>query len=102
MFQLDPAGYFQGFFPGDPRPEYFNLPRQMLPSAYHPNGYVDIVKPQSFLKDGSLYGNRILGFVTPYTVEVDTPDDVDRLMYELEKDEHTVYKYLKDKFIPKG
>lgn len=102
MFQLDSEGYFQGFFPDDPRPEYYNLPRQMFPKAYHPNGYVDIIRTDLFRKTKSLYGEKILSFITPYAVEVDTPDDLDRLIFELNKKEHHIYRYLKDNFRAKG
>lgn len=102
MFQADPDGYFQGFFPDDPRPEYYNLPRQMFPKAYHPNGYVDIIKTDLFRKTGSLYGRKILSFITPYTIEVDTLEDFERFDFELSKHEHSIYCYLADHFEAKG
>lgn len=102
MFQIDPEGYFQGFFPNDTRPEYYNLPRQMLPKAYHPNGYVDIIKTGLFCKSKSLYGEKILSFVTPYVTEVDSFDDFDRLVFEIQKKEHDIYRYLKEHFQEKG
>ena len=85
MFQLTADGYFEGFFPDDPRPEYYNLPRQMLPKAYYPNGYVDIIKTDQFMKSHSLYGQKILGFVTPMTIEVDVPEDFEYLEWEIAK-----------------
>lgn len=101
MFQLNNDGYWEGFFPDYPRPEYYNLPRQMLPKAYKPNGYVDIIKSEQFLKTKSLYGPKILGFVTPFTLEVDTPDDFERLSYTLAKNGHPLHQYLKEHFQPK-
>lgn len=101
MFQLNSNGYWEGFFPNDPRPEYYNLPRQMLPKAYKPNGYVDIIKTEQFLKTRSLYGPKILGFVTPFTLEVDTPDDFERLSYTLIKNGHCLHQYLKEHFQPR-
>jgi len=102
MFQLDAEGYFEGFFPNDPRPEYFNLPRQVLPKAYHPNGYVDIIRMGQFLETGSLYGARILGLVTPFVIEVDTKEDFERLEFQLQKEEPFVYQQLKKSFKAKG
>ena len=98
MFRLTSEGYFDGFFPDDSRPEYYNLPRQMLPKAYHPNGYVDIIKTDLFLKTNSLYGSKISGFVTPFTIEVDTKDDFERLEFHLNKAGNPVYDYLKKNF----
>ncbi len=102
MFQLNSDGYWEGFFPNDPRPEYYNLPRQMLPKAYKPNGYVDIIKTEQFLKTRSLYGPQILGFVTPFTGEIDTPEDFEILSYKLQKEGHSLHQYLKKHFQPKA
>lgn len=102
MFQLNSEGYWEGFFPNDPRPEYYNLPRQMFPKAYKPNGYVDIIKTQQFLQTASLYGPKILGFVTAFTGEIDTPDDFEFLSYKLQKDGHALHQYLKNHFQPKA
>ncbi|MBF0595254.1 MAG: acylneuraminate cytidylyltransferase family protein [Candidatus Omnitrophica bacterium] len=98
MFQLNADGYFEGFFPNDPRPEYYNLPRQVLPKAYSPNGYVDLIKTKEFMSSGSLYGAAILGFVTAYAAEVDTQDDFQRLAYLVQKNENVVYRYLKEHY----
>ena len=87
-------GYLTGFFPDDPRPEYFNLPRQLFPTAYHPNGYVEIVRRDTILDDGTLYGSRILGAVTPFSVEIDVPEDFDYLEYIAERSPHPLIKKL--------
>jgi len=88
------GGYLTGFFPNDPRPEYFNLPRQLFPTAYHPNGYVEIVRRDILLDQGTLYGSRILGFITPFSVEVDAPEDFDYLEYVTERNPHPLIKKL--------
>ena len=98
MFQINQEGFFDGFFPDDPREEYYNLPRQTFPKAYHPNGYVDIIKPDFAQKTGLLYGSKMLGFVTPLTVEVDMPEDFELLEYRLSKYGNPVYEYLLKKF----
>jgi CMP-N,N'-diacetyllegionaminic acid synthase len=79
-------GYFTGFFPDDPRPEYYNMPRQSFPSAYQPDGYIDVLKT-SFVRSGmSLHGTRMLACVTPFTVEVDRPEDFEHLEFILHRD----------------
>lgn len=47
-----------------------NLPRQMLPKIYHPNGYVDILQP-AMIKEGQVYGNRIQPFFIEDPIEID-------------------------------
>ena len=78
-------GYLTGFFPDDPRPEYFNLPRQLFPTAYHPNGYVELVRRSTLLNEGTLYGPKILGAITPFSIEIDTPEDFNYLEYYVER-----------------
>lgn len=91
-------GFLVGLFPDDTRPEYYNLPRQAFPPAYHPNGYVDIIKTD-FVKSGnSLHGPHILAFVTPAAVEVDRLEDFEYLEYLIDKNGHTLYEYLKASF----
>ena len=90
--------YFVGLFPSDPRPEYYNLPRQTFPPVYHPNGYVDTIKTQTVKELGKLHGSRILSFVTPDVGELDRPEDYDYIEYLLQKKSNPVYEYLKNNY----
>ena len=90
--------YYVGLFPNDPRPEYYNLPRQTFPPVYHPNGYVDIVKSQTVTNLGTLHGPRILSFVTPDVGELDRPEDFDFIEFILSKNKNPVHEYLKNNF----
>jgi CMP-N,N'-diacetyllegionaminic acid synthase len=88
-------GYLVGLFPNDPRPEYYNLPRQEFPPVYQPNGYIDILVSEYILKTGKLHGDKILSFITQDVGELDKKEDVERIQYLLEKKEYTIYKYLR-------
>lgn len=90
-------GYLTGFFPDDPRPEYYNLPRQAFPIGYQPNGYVDVVRARTVLETGVMFGPRVRGFVTPVAVEVDRPEDFDYLAFLAERDRHPLAAYLDEK-----
>jgi CMP-N,N'-diacetyllegionaminic acid synthase len=94
-------GFLTGFFPDDPRPEYYNLPRQTFPPAFHPNGYVEIIRTSYARGGGGLFGPRVLAFITPVTVEIDLPEEFEYLEYYIEKKGHPVYDYLKRTF-PSG
>jgi len=61
--------------------EYSSLPRQMVPSTYCPNGYIDILKVSTFLNGETFYGDKILSFETEFTPEVDTLDDFNYIEY---------------------
>lgn len=97
MLQVE-RGYLTGFFPDDPRPEYYNLPRQNFPTAYQPDGYVDILR-SSFVRSGtSLHGIRMLAYITPFTVEVDRPEDFEHLEFKLGREPSAVHDYLRANF----
>jgi len=93
-------GWLIGLFPHDPRPEYYNLPRQSFPTAYHPNGYVDVVRPSVVMVGQSLHGQRILGFVTPPAIEIDLPESLEYLEFALEKHGHPLLDHLNMEFGP--
>ena len=80
--------YLTGFFPDDKRVEYYNLPRQVFPKAYQPNGYIDIFKSAYVLENKVLYGNNILGFVTDYVDDLDTLQDLKMI-----RDKMKLYNY---------
>lgn len=102
MFQINEKGFFKGFFPEDPRPEYYNLPRQLFPKAYHPNGYVDIIKTYFVQKTNSLHGSKILAFITSSMVEVDKLEDFEYLEYQLTQYSNPIYEYLVEHSNRKG
>lgn len=78
--------WLTGFFPEDPRPEYFNLPRQFFPTAFQPNGYIDIVR-SSFIRLGNegIFGPKMLAFETLVSVEIDTIEEFEYLEFLMRK-----------------
>lgn len=98
MFQKNKKGFFEGFFPNDSRPDYFNLPRQTFPKAYHPNGYVDVVRPEFVRKNNRVHGPNILAFVTEHVTEIDRQADFEYLEYQIKKSDNPVYAYLKKNY----
>jgi CMP-N-acetylneuraminic acid synthetase len=86
-------GLLVGLFPDDLRDEYYNLPRQSFPPAYHPNGYVDVIRAE-VVRSGAVYGPRPLAFITPPVVEVDVPEDFERLEFALARGAHPIVERL--------
>lgn len=74
--------YWSGFFP-ELKGDYYNQPRQNFPPNYLPNGYIDIVKPNVFMKENTFHGDKILAFITEYAIEVDCEHDFQRLEHEV-------------------
>ena len=62
-----------------------NLPRQMLPRAYIPDGYVDVLRTSFILNATDIHGVRMMGYVSPMCREVDTPEDFEYLEYQIGK-----------------
>jgi len=87
---------FTGFFPNDPRTEYYNLPRQSFPTAYQPNGYVDIARSPLVRSTGQLYGPRIRPFVTEVCAEIDSADDFAFLEWQLGRREHPLVAMVEE------
>lgn len=91
-------GYLTGLYPDDPRPEYYNLPRQNFPPVYKPNGYVDIIKRKTVRNGASLHGSKMLAFITQTAVEVDSPEEFQYLEFEIEKNKYQIYEYLRGNY----
>lgn len=91
-------GYLVGLFPNDPRPEYYNLPRQAFPPVYQPNGYVDVLVGKYVLETNRLHGDKVLGFITEDIGELDKLDDVERIEYLLNRKEYEIYKFLSESY----
>jgi len=58
-------------------------PNQTFPQTYRPNGYVDIVRPELVIRDRRAWGNRVYGYVTPRITELDEPEDLKRLQFDI-------------------
>jgi len=84
-FLKNDDNYFKGLR-DDLTPEKVNLPRQSFPSVYIPDGYIDILKSSVILTTGTLHGDKMLVFESPFCVEVDTKDDFEYLEFQIKKE----------------
>jgi CMP-N,N'-diacetyllegionaminic acid synthase len=60
-----------------------NDPRQSFPATFLANGYIDVLSTDFIRSSGMLHGNRVIPFITPLALEVDTMEDFDMLEYHL-------------------
>jgi len=82
-FELDRNSLLKTICNGDYDIESRNIARQEFPSTYIANGYVDLLST-SFIKQYSkLHGERSYGFLTDFSIEVDTIDDFNLLESQL-------------------
>jgi CMP-N-acetylneuraminic acid synthetase len=55
--------------------ENSNVANQTLPISYSANGYIDILLTEQILNLNDIYGDRIMPFITPRTIEIDDEFD---------------------------
>jgi len=89
----DDSGFMRPFMSDDSYLESYNQPRQVFPNTYLPNGYVDIIRPETLLDTGLLHGNKILLYVTPKTADIDDFKDYEGASVLLKNAD---YKSLKE------
>ncbi len=87
MWRIDMGGCLTAVVRMDDGREGHSLPRQALPRVYWQNGYVDVMRPEVILEQGTMGGSRILPFVTEEPgAEIDYPEDLpeaERLLSEI-------------------
>lgn len=58
-------------------PEAHSMPRQILPTVYAGNGYVDIIRPRAILEYKSMVGRTVLPFVLDEPIfDLDYPEQI--------------------------
>ncbi len=91
-------GFFTGLQSDDM--DALNRPRQMFPTVYVPDGYVDILKTEFIKNSDNIHGNRVLAFISPFCREVDTIEDFDMLEFQLQREGSPLLSYMKENFLP--
>ncbi len=73
MFRLNLGGFLAPIV-GDSM-ENTGKPNQECFRTFKGNGYIDLIKPSYVRETGKLWG-RCIGYITPRTIEIDTPEDL--------------------------
>jgi len=53
-------------------PEAYNMPRQQLPKVYYQNACIDVIRSRVILKEHSMSGKKIEGYVMSENYDIDT------------------------------
>lgn len=77
------VGYLKTVFEGNSFLDETNNARQMFPKTYSANGYVDVLDVKYIQKNRRIHGNKVLPYITPPVIEVDTIDDFKLLQSQL-------------------
>lgn len=75
--------------------EYSNLPGQIFPKTYLPNGYIDIIKKSTLLK-GSAFGNKIYPKISDQIIDIDTEFDFDLVILKIKSKYDKITRHLKN------
>lgn len=93
-FKKNKDGYFRGIVEPGTSKEQYNLPKEAFETVYVPDGYVDIVRRSFVMSGNQIHGNRMLGFETPVTTEVDSVEEFDYIQYLLTSKGSVLTEYL--------
>jgi CMP-N,N'-diacetyllegionaminic acid synthase len=97
-FRLNKSGFLTALISEDTNLDKYNQHRQSYPKAYVPDGYVDIVKSSFVMNSGQLHGSNVIGYESPYCIEVDSQEELDLLEFQLRKYGSPLWNYLKSCF----
>lgn len=56
--------------------DQLNNPRQNFSKTYSANGYIDLYRKKFIIKNRKLFGNKVMGYITPLTMEIDSLDEL--------------------------
>ncbi|NQV03705.1 MAG: acylneuraminate cytidylyltransferase family protein [Bacteroidia bacterium] len=94
QIELD-NGWYKTICSGSFELDNANQSRHSYPKTYSPNGYVDVLKTSFILENHMLHGNRVMGFITNLTTEVDTMDDFEFLEWQIIKNDEIIKKLFR-------
>tara|TARA_Y100000310_G_scaffold122315_1_gene120973 strand:- start:12381 stop:13106 length:726 start_codon:yes stop_codon:yes gene_type:complete len=84
VFKIE-NGFCKGFFEDyNGIKDYTNLPRQIFPLAYQPNGYLDISKRETAALGISAFGQKIIPAITEHVTEIDMEYEFKLLEFQLD------------------
>ena len=97
-FRHSDDGFLMSLNSDDTDLDKFNLPRQMYPKVFVPDGYVDIIRRSFVKKTGQIHGNKVIGFTSPVCSEVDSIEELNRIEYEISNFGSPLLNYLRKTF----
>lgn len=82
-FEITSSGLLKQLGSNNTKLDAANNARQQFPVTYQPNGYVDVLSTAFIRETGLIHGDRVLSFVTPSVVEVDTEESFAHLEFQI-------------------
>ena len=86
MWRFGNDGYLERLLQVEGLPDACSMARQMLPEVFWQNGYVDIIRPNTILGQGTMTGRLVLPFIVHDPIyELDYPDAIPHVEAALER-----------------
>ena len=86
MWRIAPNGFLEPALRIKGVPDCQSLPRQLLPTVYWQNGYVDVIRPRAVLEKNSMCGDCTIPFIVDeQLLELDYPEDIPVVEKALER-----------------
>lgn len=86
MWRVLPDGLLAPLLPLEGVAEPYNQPRQLLPAVCQQDGFIDITRPHTILRQGSMTGRRILPFfVDRRSIDIDYQHEMEEAERQLGK-----------------
>ena len=63
--------------------DQLNNPRQNFSKTYSANGYIDLYRKEFIIKNKKLFGNKVMGYITPLTMEIDSKAELNYMNYNV-------------------
>ena len=96
-FKKNKKGYFKGLLSKLSGYEEYNFPKEKFDEVYIPDGYVDILRSSFVLSGNKLHGNRMIGFETPATSEIDSNEELNYIKFQISKQGSLLKNFLDNK-----
>ena len=96
-FNMRSDGYFKSIL-GTATMDQANNPRQSFPAVYIPDGYVDLLRTSFIVENDLMHGDRVIGYVVPDGVDVDSQRDFSRVESFLGDHRLSLLDYLKENY----
>lgn len=77
-----------------------NKPRQSFPDVFIPDGYVDVLKTESIIKNNNIHGDRMIGYVVNDGIDVDNLKDMEKLEILFNDIDFPILSYLQSHYNP--
>ena len=75
-----------------------NNGRENFVQVYIPDGYIDVLKPETIVNTGLLHGKNMLSYTSPFCTEVDTEYELEMLDFELRYRGSVLFDYLESNY----